>query len=118
MPTILDITLPVRNLLGVEPASLITRSQSIPNGQGVLAAGTLLLIDGTKATAAGSPHSVLAFDTDTGATGTTGVTGVTTYLGGSFQRATVEAASGFVPSVAMESYLRSMGIYLERSVGA
>ena len=116
MPTILDLNLPVRNLLGVEPASLITRSQSIPNGQGVLAAGTLLAANGTKIPVSGTPSSVLAFDVDTGAPGTTGASGVTTYLGGSFQRGTVEAASGFAVTPAMEVYLRSMGIYLERSV--
>src|SRR5262249_17312821 len=117
MSSIFTTELPVRNLLGVERAGLVTRSQSIPAAQGILPAGTLLLANGNKSPNDGSPHSVLAFDYDTGPAGTAGVVTVTTYLAGSFLRSTVEAASGFVVSATMEADLRAKGIFLERSIG-
>jgi len=52
MSQIYTAELPLRNLIGVEDAGLITESRSIPMGQGILAAGTILGLDGTKATAA------------------------------------------------------------------
>jgi hypothetical protein len=109
--------LPNRNLLGVENAGLVTESRSIPAGQGLLAAGTLLQADGTKSTSEDEPYCVLAFDVDTGANGTTGTIPLTVYLAGSFLRSTVQAASGFTLTPEIEAALRAKGIFLERSVG-
>lgn len=119
MPEILHSELPVRNLLGVEDAGLVTESRAIPAGQGLLKAGTLLRADGNRglATDTNQLHSVLAFDVDTGPAGTQGTVPVTRYLAGSFLRTTVEAASGFVLNVNQITQIRFNGIFLERSVG-
>jgi hypothetical protein len=123
MSQIYTTEIPVRNLLGVEDAGLVTESRSIPAGQGILHAGTLLEFSGIKATSdtwpelRRAPYCVLAFDTDTGPAGTTGTIGVTTYIGGSFLRHTIETASGFQLSPELLHYLRSMHIFVERSVG-
>ena len=117
MPPIFSTELPLRNLTGVEDGGLITESVSIPRGQGVLKAGCLLQPNGVRSVGADLPHSVLAFDTDTGAAGTTGAIPVTIYKAGAFLRHTVEAASGFVLTAAQIADLRAKGIFLERSVG-
>jgi len=102
MSQIYTTEIPVRNLLGVEDAGLVTESRSIPAGQGILHAGCLLEVDGTKSTEATltelrrAPHGVLAFDTDTGPAGTPPVT---VYLAGSFLFTTESLADdGFISS--------------------
>jgi len=123
MSQIYTTEIPVRNLLGVEDAGLVTESRSNAAGQGNLHAGCLLEVDGTKSTEATltelrrAPHGVLAFDTDTGQSGTTGAVPVTVYLAGSFLFTTVESASGFKLLAELIADLRNKGIFLERSVG-
>lgn len=117
MSQIYTTEIPVRNLLGVEDAGLVTESRSIQAGQGILKAGTLLQENGAKSSSSGEPYCVLAFDTDTGPAGTTGAVPVTTYTAGSFLRHTIQAASGFELSPEQLADLRKKGIFVERSVG-
>lgn len=101
----------------MEDAGLVTESRSINAGQGTLKAGTLLEEDGTKSSSSGGLYCVLAFDVDTGVSGTNGTLGVTTYIGGSFLRHTIEAASGFQLTDNQLADMRNKHIFVERSVG-
>jgi predicted alpha/beta hydrolase family esterase len=105
------------SIIGAEPFPIVTHSLGLTANQGLLAAGTLVDVTGTKlvgptATAA---FGVLAIETQTHVTEQVGAT---VYTSGSFIEERIKDANTAITfDQAAKDSLRTKNIYLERSIG-